>query len=383
MRIAFITEYNCTDPDVRSGVPYHIYKGFLANGHQVDMILVKDVRNIIDKLISRCYQFYYHTLLQFKRGLYNVYWSKTLSKAYAKSIINTDFSKYDFAITISTITCAYANINCNLTVWIDNTFESFYSNGFNNVPTIKMQNESNEIDDLVFKKAKKVFVASGWLRDKILKQYQLDALKILVLPRGASMSSKMDYIEIEGKINQKIKENVCNILFICSGWEYKGGEIVIKTFRELQKKISCTLKIIGNISPKSETDFKENHISYLGYINKSSKDAFEKYSYLFNESFLLFVPSRADGFGIVYAEAASFGVPSLAYAIMGITESVQQNVTGILLPETENEHDFVASILELWNDKKKYKKLCLSAFEYAEKNFDWGKNTQKIALNFL
>ena len=319
MRIAFITEYDCRNPNIRSGVPYHIYKGFLENGHLVEMVLVKDKRVFFDKLASTIYQFYYHILLNYRKGSYNAFWSKALSKAYAKSIKQIDFSKYDLAITISTITCAYSNIQCPFIVWIDNTYESFYNNGLNSRPIIKIQRESYIIDNLCFKKANKVFVASEWLRNRILEIFLFDENKIFVLPRGANLTKKIEHTEIKGVIDNKIKKNICNILFICSSWEGKGGDIVLNTFYEVKKKIPSTLTIIGNIKPKIAENFFDPSISYLGFINKSSEDSFEIYFNLFKEAHFLLVPSKADGFGIVYAEAASFGVPSLAYAIMGVT----------------------------------------------------------------
>jgi len=384
MIIALITEYDCRNPNIRSGVPYHIYKGFLENGHLVEMVLVKDKRVFFDKLASKIYQFYYHILLNYRKGSYNAFWSKALSKAYAKSIKQIDFSKYDLAITISTITCAYVNIKCPLVVWIDNTYESFYSNKYycSTPPILKIKNESYDLDSLSFNKAQKVFVASGWLRNRILGQFQIDENKISILPRGANLTLKIDNKEVKKMIHQKIQSEVCNILFISSDWERKGGNIVINTFKELQRKMSCTLTIIGNIKPKVKEDFFDPSISYLGFINKSSEDSFEIYFNLFKEAHFLLVPSKADGFGIVYAEAASFGVPSLAYAIMGVTESVKDGVTGKLLPEVASAEDFANLILNLWNNKDEYKQLSEHAYNYAAENFDWVRNTQIIAKNF-
>jgi glycosyltransferase involved in cell wall biosynthesis len=43
------------------------------------------------------------------------------------------------------------------------------------------------------------------------------------------------------------------------------------------------------------------------------------------------LPSRLEGFGLVYVEAAMYGVPSVGYRVGGVPEAVLDRRTGILV----------------------------------------------------
>jgi glycosyltransferase involved in cell wall biosynthesis len=91
------------------------------------------------------------------------------------------------------------------------------------------------------------------------------------------------------------------------------------------------------------------------------------------------VPSKADGFGIVYAEAASFGVPSLAFGVMGVTEAIRNEISGWTFSADAAPKNVADKILECWMKKDVYKSVCKTSYEYAATNFDWSTNI-KIAL---
>ena len=58
----------------------------------------------------------------------------------------------------------------------------------------------------------------------------------------------------------------------------------------------------------------------------------ERYRSLWREATFLFMPSRAETFGAVYAEAAANGVPSIALDIGGVGDAVVDGENGRLLP---------------------------------------------------
>ena len=46
----------------------------------------------------------------------------------------------------------------------------------------------------------------------------------------------------------------------------------------------------------------------------------------------LILPSSREGLGLVILEAATLGVPSVAYAVGGVPEVIEDKVTGLLVP---------------------------------------------------
>jgi len=78
-----------------------------------------------------------------------------------------------------------------------------------------------------------------------------------------------------------------------------------------------------------------NHVIFTGAIVDEEKNAW------LNEADLFVMPSRAEGnsvegFGLVYLEAAFFGVPSLAGEIGGAGDAVLHGETGLLCDSTNN-----------------------------------------------
>ena len=46
---------------------------------------------------------------------------------------------------------------------------------------------------------------------------------------------------------------------------------------------------------------------------------------------VLILPSYREGFGLVIAEAASCGIPAIAYRINGVVDAIEEGVTGFLV----------------------------------------------------
>lgn len=85
------------------------------------------------------------------------------------------------------------------------------------------------------------------------------------------------------------------------------------------------------------------------------------------------LPGDVEGFGIVYLEANSYGIPVVASISGGVTDAVQEGVSGIFADPTD-PNDIALKIYELIEDRKRY-------FESAKRwaiQFD----AQKIAKNF-
>jgi glycosyltransferase involved in cell wall biosynthesis len=86
------------------------------------------------------------------------------------------------------------------------------------------------------------------------------------------------------------------------------------------------------------------------------------------ESHFLIVPSRAECFGVVFAEASSFGLPSLATNVGGIPSAIRDGKNGQTFPLAANPDEYSDYIERFMSSKEEYKKLALSSFtEYSER----------------
>ncbi len=66
---------------------------------------------------------------------------------------------------------------------------------------------------------------------------------------------------------------------------------------------------------------------------------------------VLCLPSSSEGFGSVVIEAAALGIPTIGFEIVGLTDAIDNNETGILVP-FKNVDKFSEAMLNLYNDKE-------------------------------
>jgi glycosyltransferase involved in cell wall biosynthesis len=227
----------------------------------------------------------------------------------------------------------------------------------------------------------RIFVASTWLYRELVRTDFAFEKKITVIERGASLASPFNsQKEIIALLNKK-QNNVCNILFSNSIWLRKGGDIVIEVCKFLKEQnFNFVLHIIGTKPPEEVLCY--DFVVYHGKLNLGDSYDLEKYNSIFQETHFLFVPTRAEGFGIVYAEAASFGVPSIATNIMGVESSVINGITGQRFEIEASSEIYGGYIIDTFNDRMKYNRLALSSFDYYNEHFKWYVNVKKLISLF-
>ncbi len=151
----------------------------------------------------------------------------------------------------------------------------------------------------------------------------------------------------------KLKDQYPNIRYIVAG----NGE----EERNLKDQAN-SLKISKNVI-------------FVGSVNDAQK------KYIFNKTDLMIMPTidethnlSIEGFGIVYIEAALFGIPSITSNIGGTKEAVIHNETGIVLDNLNNLED---SIRELIVNKDKRKLYGQNAKNRAINELSWNKQISR------
>jgi glycosyltransferase involved in cell wall biosynthesis len=86
---------------------------------------------------------------------------------------------------------------------------------------------------------------------------------------------------------------------------------------------------------------------------------------------LLFLPTRADFFGIVFSEASAYGLPSVSTDTGGVSGAVRDGVNGLLLPISAGPDDYANAITKLFSDEASYRDLARSARAEYESRLNW------------
>jgi glycosyltransferase involved in cell wall biosynthesis len=92
---------------------------------------------------------------------------------------------------------------------------------------------------------------------------------------------------------------------------------------------------------------------------------------LYARSHFLVMPSNAEAFGLVYAEAAAFGVPSVATRTGGVPTVVVDGETGILDDPGAGAESYAGRILALMKDRPRYEARARAAVSRSATMLNW------------
>jgi glycosyltransferase involved in cell wall biosynthesis len=74
---------------------------------------------------------------------------------------------------------------------------------------------------------------------------------------------------------------------------------------------------------------------------------------------------------MAFAEAAHFGVPSIAYATGGVPSVVKHGITGVLLPLSAGPEDFAREIAAISQNSSSLVKMSIAAATDSEVRLNW------------
>ncbi|MBI5799936.1 MAG: glycosyltransferase family 4 protein [Verrucomicrobia bacterium] len=218
-------------------------------------------------------------------------------------------------------------------------------------------------------RADMVFYACDWARDAAISQYGADPEKVKVIPFGANIQCNRTASDVERLITARPTDR-CNLLFLGKIWARKGGDTAVAVAEALnQSGLPTTLTLIGSQPPEGVA--LPPFVRKVGFINKSDPAGLKQFNDLIAESHFLILPSRAEAFGIVFCEAASFGVPSLATRVGGIPTAVRDGGNGKLFPLDAPPADYAAFIRQSFANYPGYAALARSAFREYETRLNW------------
>ena len=91
-------------------------------------------------------------------------------------------------------------------------------------------------------------------------------------------------------------------------------------------------------------------------------------------------PSLREGWGLVNIEANACGVPVMAYNSPGLTDSVKNNLSGIIVKKNTPE-ELSRAVKDLLKNGKEYEKLKIGAINWS-KEFTWDRS-RKLSLALI
>ena len=241
----------------------------------------------------------------------------------------------------------------------------------------------NPLERILFKKtlknAKRIHVLSNYNKRKILK-FCPEIENLIFLWPGAPARNLRGNKELKKVAS---RENY-NILCVARIHPRKGQDLVIRALdtlpNEMKKNVKCTF--VGPIVKRnffnSLIDQSINcrcKIDFLGDLED------EKLRKIYQESDIFILPSvpkakSVEGFGFVYLEASSHGIPVVAHQTGGVKDAVIHEKTGFLI-EPKNKTGLKDALILLLSDFELREKMGKQGSVWAEKH-SWLRLTKKL-----
>jgi glycosyltransferase involved in cell wall biosynthesis len=372
LRIAYVTTYDAADTSVWSGTGHHIGKSLEAQGMEVIYVGPLEDRGgrraSLKRVVARTIR---------KRFLRER--DPAVSRGYAEQVeLKLRGQDVDWILSPGTIPIAEIGGTIPIAFWTDATFAQMIDlyPEFESL-TRQTIDDGNRLEQKALDRASIAIYASGWAARSAIAEYGADPSKVKIVPFGANMPVDRTRRDVELIIANR-PGDVCRLLFVGVDWHRKGGDLALKIASRLHDSgVRCELTIVGSNPdiPESMRDL----VNVAGFVSKKTRQGREQLEQLFSSSHFLVMPSRAECFGVVFAEAASFGVPSIASDVGGIPSAIRDGVNGFTFPLRTIVEDAADRISQLWSNSRGYDDLCLSSFADARERLTWDAAGRAVA----
>lgn len=225
----------------------------------------------------------------------------------------------------------------------------------------------------VLKRADKVVGVSSFGQREMARISRLSEGEIEVLSMGVNEN---DYRECRLNRKKNLRALKKCLLFIGRIEEKKGLLYLLEAMpRILKKHPDVVLKIIGTGTLKDKMEDLSRRLNLEGsveFLGAVDHDQIPRY---FEEVMVFVVPSvdldeDIEGLPTVIPETIAATVPVIATDAGGITDIIEDNVTGVLV-EQRNSFELADKIIQLMEDENRRKLLVANAFSRLLENYTY------------
>jgi glycosyltransferase involved in cell wall biosynthesis len=373
MKLAFATTFDGRDVSNWSGTPHYMSQAFAGQDMPVEHIGSLGRRLPVGFKLK---QFWKHLAAgQRESPRFNIVAAKHYSAQTAQRLLTMDVQAV-IAPQINPV--AYLDCKQPIVLWTDALYASligFYP-GFSNHSASSIA-QGNEITAACLERVKYAIFSSDWAARSALELYGVSEDKVKVVPFGANIQCDHSVQDIREMLRARSRDTV-KLLFLGKHWHRKGGDIVFKVAKALHAAGQrVELNFVG-CQPPEGTEVP-SYIHCPGFISKRTPEGVARITQLLRESHFLFVPSRAEAYGIVFCEASAFGLPSLTSYVGGIGTVVKNHVNGMTFALDAPASVYCDYIMGLMQDYARYEELALSAFNEYVTRLNWRVAVRKVA----
>jgi len=207
---------------------------------------------------------------------------------------------------------------------------------------------------------------SHWAASSAVQDFGIPLEKVSVAPLGASLVEGPTRADLAAYLQQR-GQGPMKLFFVGKEWYRKGGDVAVQVAVEIERQgVPVELHVAG-CEPEGEVpSFVRRH----GMLRKDIPQQAEQLWKLFETSDFFILPTRAEAFGIVFAESAAYGLPVMASDTGGVREAVRGE-WGITPPLGAPATIYATWATNLFRNRAEYERLSWLARTSYENDLNW------------
>jgi glycosyltransferase involved in cell wall biosynthesis len=235
----------------------------------------------------------------------------------------------------------------------------------------------SKLEKQAAQKANLIITISKYTKNKIIELYGIKKEKIRIVPNGVDLQ-RFKPLDNQMKIKNQIgvKNRSC-ILFVGRLIPRKGLSFLINAAKQIVKEENQTIFLIVGEGPQKNqliSDLEKNRLLknflFLGDVKE------KELPLIYNCADIFVFPSIQEAQGIVLLEAQASSKPIVSFNTGGISETLLDQKTGILIDPDSNK--LAIAILKLLRNKELRCKMGKKGREFVTENFSWDKCAQAL-----
>jgi glycosyltransferase involved in cell wall biosynthesis len=276
-----------------------------------------------------------------------------------------------FLFSPSTLPLSYLETDLPVSFCADAPFSAMrnYYKSFTHLSS-RQVDLSEELESRVLRRAALAVYPSRWAAESAINHYGISRERVAEIPFGANFGHANRREDVERWIDERKGARPVRLLHVGREWGRKRGDLVLATAAWLRRRgLDVEVDLVGCQPPfgRSRTPGARWH----GSLNPEDSEQGATLARLFERAHFLFVPSRAEAYGMTFCEANAFGVPVVTTATGGITGIVRDGVNGVALPLEAGPEAYGAWIEENFVDTHRYVALAEFSFREFATRLNW------------
>ena len=215
----------------------------------------------------------------------------------------------------------------------------------------------------VMQRARRITTWSQWAKDSVVRDYGVLSDAVTVVHPGTTFANFPD-----PRTRAERRPGPMRILFVGGDFERKGGDLLLDVYRK-HLRGSSELHLVTGADIASGDGV---------HVHRNLKPHSPELLRLYAEADVFTLPTRADCFGVVLAEAMASSLPMVTTRVAAIPEAVKDGESGFII-EPDDAEALRHRLERLANDPELRARMGKRARQIGEESFDMKKNASRIA----